>query len=145
LSDFEYYKLIRNAIQLRDVSLIELSCIKNEETEDGKEFSINLNVSEKVTILNEQQVYIYLKIEVNFNEEDGPFSIIVVHRGLCHALEELSEDKFTEYATHQVVPLLLPYARECVANSLVRMGLPIYTIPTVDVLGSLDAQMGDKE
>lgn len=49
------------------------------------------------------------------------------------------------YMIDQVVPLLLPYVREIVSSTMARMNLPIFTIPTMDVLDSIEANLSKDE
>jgi preprotein translocase subunit SecB len=129
----EYYKLIRNNVQLRDVELLSLECHKN----DGEDKDIVLELSRAVNIIKSDEAEIQLQAKVRFVNE-GPFEFDMVYKGVCFTLNELKEEDFKEYAYEQVVPLLLPYARECIASTMARMGLSIYTIPTMDILASLE-------
>ncbi|ATX83771.1 hypothetical protein CU084_06575 [Bacillus velezensis] len=69
----------------------------------------------------------------------------MVYSAVCNLSDPSKEDEFEKYTYDQVVPLLLPYVRECVASMLSRMGLPIFTIPTIDVLKTLEVNKSNEE
>ncbi|MES1028638.1 hypothetical protein [Bacillus velezensis] len=135
MNALEYYKLIRTAVQLKNVKLISINCNNFEGGLKDKQLSLLLN--RNVKVISDTQAIIQLHTKIHF-EEDGPFSIEIIYQGETKLLDEsINRDQFEEYNYNQVVPLLLPYARECVANVLARMNLPIYTIPTMDILESI--------
>ncbi len=133
----EYYKVIRNSVQLVDVELVALECIKNEVTKQKVE--VELKFSRAVTLRDSKNAEILLKTTVATKEEKPLFSFNLVYKGICISTSEISEQEFQNYLNDQVVPLLMPYARECVASTMARMKLTPYTIPTMDVLQSLIA------
>ncbi|NRD78549.1 protein-export chaperone SecB [Bacillus sp. BRMEA1] len=133
----DYYKLIRNSVQLRKVELISLNCVKREFEGPGKQVQIFLK--REVNMLSEDTVEIYLHSNVGIKE--GPFEFDVLYKGVCKSSIKLSKPQFEQYAYDQVVPLLLPYLRECIASTMARMALPIYTLPTLDVLDTLEANL----
>ncbi|MFJ7995460.1 protein-export chaperone SecB [Peribacillus frigoritolerans] len=138
MSTLEYYKLIRNSIQFRNVELVSLNCIKRKKesiSNQGNEVQIMLK--REVNVLSEDEAEILLHSIVGI--PDGLFEFEVEYKGICFKTEALSKPQFEQYAYDQIVPLLLPYARECIASTMARMGLPAFNIPTMDVLDSLDA------
>lgn len=131
----EYYKFIRTSVQLENVRLISLNCSINEENPDNK--NLTLDLGRAVKVVSDTEALLRLNTRVYF-EGGGPFSIDVIYEGGASLTkDEIDRESFEKYSFDQVVPLLLPYARECVANVLARMGFPIYTIPTMDVLESM--------
>lgn len=131
--DFERYQFIKNKVQLKSVSLHELDCKRGT----GKDKKLNLNIQQMSgDIFDENKIKIYLKVTMSF-EQDGPFTLTCVHEGVCESDGSLEKDEFFGYVNDQIVPLLLPYARECIASTLVRMQVPPYTLPTIDVLQSM--------
>ncbi len=60
----------------------------------------------------------------------------MVYSGECTLLDNDEMLNFKDYCDKQVVPLLLPYIRENVSNTLIRMSLPNFTVPTIDVVAS---------
>lgn len=140
----EYYKLIRNSVQLIDVNLVKMTCINNtrvyqDESEEEKSHHVHLAFKRSVTILSENtaEISLFSKIGV----EDGPFDFEIEYRGICITTIEIDKDSFEQYSYNQVVPLLIPYVRECVASTMAKMGLPIFTIPTMDVLDSIEENL----
>lgn len=133
----EYYKLIRYSVDLQDIRLKSLRC----QRLDGENRNIVLKLQRNVEIVD-GRAKIDLSAIVTF-EEEGPFYIETELEGLCVPTLEISEEELKEYAYEQVTPLLLPYVREIVTNALSRMDLPIYYIPTMDVLKSLEANKED--
>ncbi|MDX6045519.1 MULTISPECIES: protein-export chaperone SecB [Bacillus cereus group] len=147
MDTLEYYKIIRYNIQLRDVRLIsskfENLIASKSDTEKINEH-ITLQLKSDVKLLNERKAEIILHAWIGFDEKEegqAPFSFEVVYGGLCVVAtdEELSPETLKKQAYDQVVPLLLPYVREFVSSTLSRMKLPIYYLPTVDVLNTLEA------
>ncbi|ASI84721.1 hypothetical protein FORC48_3641 [Bacillus cereus] len=141
----EYYKIIRYHIQLKDVRLISLQC-KNFITDDTEEVNkrVSVKMTREVKLVNDRHAEILLHTKVGFKEEDqlkAPFSIDITYGGLCYAIPEadLTVEEFEQYAYDQVVPLLLPYVRECVSNNLARMQLPIFYLPTMDVIKTMES------
>jgi len=127
-----YYKLIRYSVHLQDVRLKSLKVNRL----DGESKTMNVSIQRGVSML-EAGAVIAIKVNIDF-EEDGPFELELELEGLCVATNEsITEEELRQYAFDQVVPLLLPYARETVASTLARMHLPIFNIPTMDVLQSM--------
>lgn len=131
--EFEKYQLLANSIQLVDVELDTLEA-KRLQGDSGK---LNIELTRRIESAP-SGVAIFLRVILEF-EEDGPFRIITIHKGICEASGDISEEEINDYAYHHVVPLLLPYARECIANTITRMGLPAFPLPTMDVLKSMAA------
>lgn len=138
ISSFEQAIIAKNNIQLLNVSLYELVCSRDT----GENTKLNVRFEHRVgQVTDDNKLKIYLKVEVGF-EEIGPFNIMCVHEGLVESLEEIDEDDFMLYVDNQIVPLLLPYARECIASTMIRMQLPPYTLPTIDVLKTIAVNSG---
>ncbi|KGR80631.1 hypothetical protein CD30_19600 [Ureibacillus massiliensis 4400831 = CIP 108448 = CCUG 49529] len=132
----EYYKLIRNSVQFIDVELLKLDCEKRtEELGDGR--GVSLSLGRDVLNVKDNEAELILNVELI-----GPndiFKIDLTYKGLCRNMNsDISKAQFEQYAYDQIVPLLLPYARECISNTLMRMKLPIFLLPTIDVLDTLE-------
>lgn len=143
----EYYKMINNSIQFLNAELVSLNCIKHdfdskEESEKDIDFEVKILLRREVNIVSENKADIFLHSKVGI--PDGPFDFDVTYKGLCVTNQELNKNSFEQYAYNQVVPLLLPYVRECISSTMARMGLPIFTLPTIDVLDSIEANMGSE-
>ncbi|NMA69840.1 MAG: hypothetical protein GX958_10540 [Desulfitobacterium sp.] len=137
---FDYYKLIRNSTQLVDAQLLSISATRKEMIEG--EISINLKLDRDVSIEDEiyGQIYLIAIVEgIHEGSKDEVFTLNIKYRGLCKKHNEVSSEKYKKYLYDQVVPLLLPYARECISESMRRMGLEPFYIPTMDVLSSVKA------
>lgn len=141
----DYYKFIRYHIQLKEVRLISLQC-KNFVTNDTEDLNkrVSVKMTREVNLVNERVAEILLHTKVGFKEEENtkiPFSIDVTYGGLCYIIPEaeLKTEDFEQYAYDQVVPLLLPYVRECVSNTLAKMQLPVFYLPTMDVIKSIES------
>ncbi|ATH94561.1 protein-export chaperone SecB [Bacillus glycinifermentans] len=135
MSALDYYKFIRTSVQLSNVKLLSINCKNYDKGVKDEQLSLVLNRA--VNVVSDTKALIQLHTKVHF-EEGGPFSIEVVFQGETKLLDtNINKEDFERYNYDQVVPLLLPYARECVANLLARMNLPIYTIPTMDILESI--------
>lgn len=131
--NFEEYKLIKNSIQLVDVDLVSLECKKL----DGNSRKLGFKLERAVNKLESRKVEIFLRVTINF-EEEPPFYLTLEYKGICNSKDDnIVEDSLIEYADTQVVPLLLPYARECISNTLLRMKLPVFNLPTMDILRSM--------
>lgn len=143
----EYYKLIRNSVQLIDVKLVSMNCINRieklevdeEDEDDVINHHVQLSFRRKVKVISENSAEIHLLSKIGV--ENGPFDFEIEYQGLCVATVNLSSASFEQYAYNQVVPLLIPYVRECVASTMARMGLPVFTIPTIDVLDSIEENL----
>ncbi|MGE6857469.1 protein-export chaperone SecB [Bacillus pumilus] len=135
----DYYAIVRNSVQLLDVKMTSLKCeILDAES---KKRDLALTVERNVKLLSDTSALISMNVKVHF-KDSGPFFIELTYEGKTELSDEsLDRDKFEEYNYHSVVPLLLPYARECVANLMSRMDFPIYTIPTIDVLETMKQNM----
>jgi preprotein translocase subunit SecB len=144
MSIMEYYQLIRNEVKLIDVELVSLQCAKNQNEQEENEDKILLKLHREVKLISEREAEIFLRAVVGF-ENDGPFLFDLRYKGLCISVGELQDEDFEKYAYEQVVPLLLPYARECVSSTMARMALPIYTIPTMDVLQTIEVNREEEE
>lgn len=149
METLEYYKFIRNSVQLVDAELVSFNCLKrfpNEINNESKEVQILLQ--REVNLISEKKAELFLRSKVGIDE--GIFEFDILFKGVCVATDELNKVSFEQYVYNQVVPLLLPYVRECIASTMARMKLPIFTLPTMDILDSLEANMpmgkdGDKE
>ncbi|EJQ61748.1 protein-export chaperone SecB [Bacillus mycoides] len=139
MGTMEYYKLIRNSVQLQDVRLISMECRNLISDSNEGEREVTVRVKRSVELLDEQCAEIMMQAWVGFENQDGPFEFQITYGGLCVSDEGLPEEDFKEYAYNQVVPLLLPYVRECVSSTMARMNMPIFYLPTLDVLETLKA------
>lgn len=138
---WNYYKMIRYNIQLADVELVEMECKKNDDFENEKELQLKSLVETKSELVD-GECFIYSRVILDFNGEEpgeGPFFIKVAYRGVCIQNGSLDEETFKTQSEEQAVTFLLPYLRECVSELLSRMKLPIYYLPTLDVLQSMKA------
>ncbi len=131
--EFEQYRLLANSIQLVEVELDTLEAKKFQGDNGQLEIALERRIEPYPG-----GVAIFLRVILEF-EGDGPFRIVTIHKGICEPSEDISEKVLNDYAYQHVVPLLLPYARECIANTVTRMGLPSFHIPTMDVLKSMVA------
>lgn len=138
METIEYYTLIRNNVQLQDVRLISMEC-KNliSDANEGENREVIVRIRRGVELLDKQHAEITMQAFIGFEDQNGPFEFKIIYGGLCVCQESLPEEEFHEYAYNQVVPLLLPYVRECVSNTMARMNMPIYYLPTLDVLETL--------
>ncbi|MBY9079571.1 protein-export chaperone SecB [Paenibacillus sp. CGMCC 1.18879] len=133
---WEYYKLIRYNIQLENVELFSMECESFNIPEGDGSISIRIGLEIRSQILDEDTAEIFLRTTLDF-EDDGPFYIKIVYRGVCSQNGNLTEEEFKSQAEDQTVPLLLPYVREYVSDVITRMGYPPYYLPTMDVMQSL--------
>lgn len=131
----EEYIIAKNSIQLIDVELMVLNSEKNIAVEkEGK--GLSLEIKREVGAIDGNVLDAFLHVDIV--GPDDLFKIHLVLRGICNRFDlEITDNKFKEYAHSQIVPLLLPYARECISNTLNRMKLPIFYLPTIDVLDTL--------
>ncbi|MED1024619.1 protein-export chaperone SecB [Bacillus licheniformis] len=135
MENLEYYKLIKTTVQLREVKLNSINCSLLDE--NSKNRNLSLHLKRQVEIISDTEALIKLHANIHF-KENAPFLIDVVYQGKTHLLDEtVDRDTFEKYNHDSVVPLLLPYARECVSSLLAKMSFPIYTIPTMDILESI--------
>ncbi|ATL41681.1 protein-export chaperone SecB [Bacillus velezensis] len=138
-----YYTLCANSVQLDEVKLEQMNCI-NRGLENRVENEVEISLQRRVELIDSSKAEIALRARVGF-EEEGPFFFDIVYSAVCNLSDPSKEDEFEKYTYDQVVPLLLPYVRECVASMLSRMGLPIFTIPTIDVLKTLEVNKSNEE
>lgn len=133
----DYYNLIRTNVQILNVELVTLECRKSENI--SGELDVDLNIERKVGSIDKEKGEIYLESKFEAKNEDGVMiSVFSVFKGYCKSTSDtLEEEDFKSYLYEQVVPLLLPYARECIASTMTRMNLQPFYIPTMDVLSSL--------
>lgn len=144
MSTLEYYKMIKNSVKLVEVELLSMNCYKRDTgKKEDKGGEVHILLQRDVNLISSDQVEIILKSRIGI--EDGPFEFNIVYKGLCVSSMELSNHQLEQYAYDQIVPLLLPYLRECVASTMARMRLPIFTLPTMDVLDSIEANLGQEE
>ncbi len=134
--DKQRYELIKNNVQLKNVELFKLHCTKKT----GTNKTIKLGIERKVEVVDLSQGLIFLTVDIDF-ENEGPFSLSLVLKGSCTAtnISDITEEEYEKYLFSLTVPLLLPYARECISNMTSRMNLPAFYLPTMDILESLSA------
>ncbi|UDB47310.1 protein-export chaperone SecB [Bacillus safensis] len=131
----EYYKIVKNSVQLEEVKLKSVKCEILDDKSKNRDLS--LSIKRGVNVVSDTKAEIFMKATISFKEE-APFFIEVLYQGETRRLDEnISHEDFEEYTYNSVVPLLLPYAREYVADLLSRMDFPVYTIPTIDILQTL--------
>lgn len=134
---YKYYRLIKFNVQLEDVALVEMECHQNEEFFEGSP-PLRVTIGHRSELIDEEVVDIYVKVTLAF-EEKGPFYISTTYKGKClkNVESDISTEVFEEQALSQAVPLLLPYIRECMSNTVTRMGYSPFYLPTLDILNSL--------
>lgn len=147
MDTLEYYKLINNSVQFLDVELVSLNCIRREieiDPEQAKDadFEVKILMKREVKLISEDKANIFLHSQVGI--PGGLFDFDITYKGLCITTKELDATTFEQYAYNQVVPLILPYVRECISSTMARMGLPVFTLPTIDVLDSIEENMLDQ-
>lgn len=131
----EEYIIAKNSIQLIDVELMVLNCEKNISFKN-EGIGLSLEVKREVGDISEDVLDAFLHVDIIGPDE--LFKIHLVLRGICNRCnKDITDNRFKEYAQSQIVPLLLPYAREFISNTLTRMKLPIFYLPTIDVLETL--------
>jgi preprotein translocase subunit SecB len=115
-----------------------MNCIKRdiEDISEGDK-GVKILLQRDVRLISEDKVELILHSKVGI--PNGLFEFDIVYKGYCEKNIEMSKPQFEQYAYDQVVPLLLPYVRECISSTMARMGIPIFTLPTIDVLDSLEA------
>ncbi|AGK52056.1 protein-export chaperone SecB [Bacillus sp. 1NLA3E] len=136
MNTYDYYKLAFNSIQLEKAHLEKMKCI-NRGLDGIEDNQLEIKLTRKIDLIDDSRAAIRLKAIVGF-EEEGPFLFDIVYYGECVLCDKSQKEKFEEYSYDQIVPLLLPYVRECVSSTLARMELPIFTIPIIDVIGSIE-------
>ncbi|MFD2618617.1 protein-export chaperone SecB [Terrilactibacillus laevilacticus] len=141
MSVYEAYKCIVNSVQLEKVELVSMNCTQKKKERTGN-VSVSVRFKRKVELIDDKTALIFLHTKVG--EGSCPFDFEIVYSGKCKCKNDSTTSTFEEYAEAQVIPLLLPYVRECIASTLARMGLPIFTIPTIDVLNSFEANDASK-
>lgn len=129
---YEEYELIRSQVQLTNVYLHELR-VKRCNGNDNK---LRLRVLYSHDNHHGNSMDIYMKVEIDFMD-NGPFELTCVYKGELKASDTLEDDEFVKFAEAHAVPFLLPYVRECISSTLARMQLPIYMLPTIDILESM--------
>jgi len=127
------YKFAKFHIQMNDVEMVSLKCENYGEEQPSRSLKTIFKTKSELV---DDLCCIYLKVELSF-EEKGPFSIEVEYKGTCEQSGELADKQFLELSEGQTVSLLLPYARESISSALARMKLPIYYLPTLDILESI--------
>ncbi|USK44666.1 protein-export chaperone SecB [Cytobacillus oceanisediminis] len=143
MSTLEYYKLIRNAVKLYKVDLVSLNCIGRSVEESDQDVDVPIYFQRDVKLLSSNKAEFLLRARIG--SDNGPFLFEMAYKGLCVSAENLDKVQFEQYTYDQIVPLVLPYVRECVASTMARMGLPIFTLPTIDVLDTLEANFTSEE
>lgn len=148
METLEYYKIIKNSIQFVEAELVSMNCVKRDvvatDDEDSSEsYEVKISLSREVGKVADSTAEIFLHSKIGIPE--GPFNFEITYKGWCIATQDIDEVSFEQYAHTQIVPLLLPYVRECVSSTMARMGLPIFTLPTLDVLNSIEANMDNEK
>lgn len=143
METFEYYKLIRNKVQLHKVELLSMNCFKQDQVKKDKQ-EVQIAFHRNINALSDDKIEIILKSRIGI--EEGLFQFDITYKGICFSTDKsISRVQLEQYAYDQVVPLLLPYVRECVASTMARMGLPIFTLPTMDILDAIEANLTSTE
>lgn len=130
----EEYKLVKYSVQLEDVELIELLCKKL----NGNSNNLHLSVKPITKLVSDNKVDIFLQVKISFKENDqGPFEIDMTYKGVCYSEGDYVGQKLENVAYDLTPSLLLPYARECVSSMMSKMNLPVFYLPTIDVLQTI--------
>jgi len=114
---------------------MSIDCQRND-VKVQENMPLDMAIQGKTELIDSTKAVIYLKVTLG-RKQDYPFYIDIVHKGLCYSNGEVKDGELEKYANDQIIPLLLPYARESVSSIMTKMNLPVYTIPTIDVLGTL--------
>lgn len=137
MENSDHYKFIANSVQLKNIELVSLKCDKKDlDKMKNKKPIVEMNFKRIAKLLNETEVEIKLNTIL---EVKDLFTFNIIYKGICEKINpSLTEEELEEYAYTQVVPLLLPYVRELISNTMWRMNLPVFTIPTMDILSSYE-------
>lgn len=130
-------ELIQHELQLKQVDLISINMKKNL---DHKTFnttvSIPLSVELNHEVLNERSGYSI--IEVKVGNEETPFKIEIMQRGLFETENAINANVFSKFLEVQGLKILWSYVRQSIFDITAKSGLAPYMLPTLDVLATLE-------
>lgn len=137
----ERYIFARASAQLQEATLEEIKTDKfvNEFISD---YVVALEFSTKLLVINEDIIDGYLTVLTSLREEASKknhLQISITYRGRFINKSKESDSVFQEWVEVQIVPQLLSYVRTVVWNISIQMGCKPITIPTMDILNSIEA------
>lgn len=139
----DYYKIIKTTIQLTEVELKKMYC-ENRGMFEGFDTTVDIKLKRKVINVSKNDAKIELDAQVG--SDKTPFFFDIEYTGICESKNtEINKETLEKYAYDNIVPLLLPYVRECVSSTMARMQLPVFTIPTMDVLNSMEENIQEEK
>ena len=133
---YKEYCWARHEVQMENACLVEMHLEKYLEDCSG-ELVNEIGVGRRVAI-EEGKHFGYIKVEVvsvRNDTKEKVFRIEIIYRG--HFTGQNIED-LPEFIYKQIVPQLYPFVRGSIATVTGLMGIPVITLPTIDVLAGLE-------
>ena len=138
--------LVENKIQLLKVQLVEMS-VHLESAYDLKDIreKLSIQLSNGSRIINENNGETYLEVRMSIEEETSvPLEINIKYTGQCRTDALLSEEDFKAFLEYQSIPLLWPYIRQGISDTMAKMSIPPILLPTIDVIVTLRNRYSDE-
>lgn len=128
--------------QLHDVVLQRLIVEKFTDEVPESPSGLAFSVEGKGERIDDTTGYSFLTVKMYF-EEPNPklFDVEIKIKGLCSKKEAEPSEHFDEFLNANALPLLWPFAREIVWNMLIRMDFPPIILPTINVTGTIKANL----
>jgi len=132
--------LVMHGYQLREIRIDKLSFIRYSEEVPESPEGLKVSVDTNSEAIDETNGLAFLTINLDFDPSSQRlFSLELNLRGECIREPGADEEEFAHFLSKYSVPLLWPFAREIVWNSMVRMGFPPLVLSTINIHKTLEA------
>lgn len=140
-SIYEEYKIARDAIQLTKACIISCQAEQLADFDAKTECTLPTKLLKKYNRISDNEIHGYVKAEISVVSrlEDKEIAKLMVEcKGVFNVIKSgLEKEEEEKRVNLQMVPQLLPYIRSSLTNLSSMMSIPPITLPTIDVIKSI--------
>ncbi|EGA88436.1 hypothetical protein GPDM_15154 [Planococcus donghaensis MPA1U2] len=130
--------LSEHKIQLLEVQLVEMNVKFGTDYDLTKiKDHLAIQLSNGSRIIDKYRGEALLEMRMVVEDSECPLEVVIKYVGQCRTVSELTEDELKIFLEYQSIPLLWPYIRQAVSDTMTKMSIPPILLPTIDVLETL--------
>lgn len=136
------FELIKDYLldaQLVDVTLMNMKTKRTEESIMREDLKVNISIATESKVSKKRDNIGFSFLTVTFGEEeDASIYAKLEYRGEFEFSNSVPEEKFITVLDVVGVKSLWPYVRAMLSKITTEMGIPTYTLPTIDVIKMIE-------
>lgn len=138
---YQEYKIARDAAQLLKARVVACDAKIRQPYHPKENCGVNLQMGQRQEWSDDAVIAGYLKGNITVHSKSDRRIVVQIAaeiEGIFKMQDKTADKKAFEKSINlQLAPQLFPYLRNAVANLSVLMGIPVITLPTMDILKSI--------